>query len=107
MLSYDEVPEVKLPSLYVACLAAAKCDRIEYIDPLINAGANLNLPFYDVVPPLIMSVIRNNLEMVKAWLSHGAPLEKYDLCGFTPLMVASFAGHLDMCKVLIDHGMLS
>lgn len=107
MLEEDGDPQIKLPSLYSACSKAAKYNRIEYIDLLINAGADLNIEFNVIDPPLNISAGLGNPEMVKAWLNYGAPIERYDLKGFTPLMEASLAGHLDTCEILISHGMLS
>nr|CDS32633.1 multiple ankyrin repeats single kh domain [Hymenolepis microstoma] len=104
MLKQEDIPEIRLPSLYVACVTAAKCDGIEYIPPLIDAGANLNFTLHDVDPPLNISAGRGNPEMVRVWLKHGASVESYDLEGFTPLMSASIIGCIDVCRILIDHG---
>ncbi|KAM3181529.1 hypothetical protein ACTXT7_014187 [Hymenolepis weldensis] len=103
MLEQNDDPQIKLPSLYSACSKAAKYNRIEYIDLLINAGADLNIEFYVIDPPLNISAGYGNPEMVKAWLKYGAPIERYDLKGFTPLMEASSAGQLEACEILVSY----
>ena len=59
---------------------------------------------FDGNTPLIVAVLRNNLDMVKVLLDKGADLSVATNEGFTPLMFAVQNNNLDMVKVLLDKG---
>jgi len=44
-----------------------------------------------------------NINALKAYLAFGAPLEKKDLWGYTPLIIASLNGHYECAETLLQH----
>ncbi|KAM7542699.1 hypothetical protein Aperf_G00000007571 [Anoplocephala perfoliata] len=98
-------PELKADSLYVALVSAADAGNIEVASMLLEAGANLNhiIPDWEE-SPLCISIEFGNINMVEFWIEHGAPLERYDEKGLTPLMNAARHGQLRMCELLINNG---
>ncbi|KAM7542983.1 hypothetical protein Aperf_G00000007625 [Anoplocephala perfoliata] len=97
-------PELRERSLYIALVRAAENERSKIALLLLAAGANLNYSLQELDPPLNISAALGNLDMVKIWIDRGAPLERYDRRGFTPLMNAAAGGHLEICETLINNG---
>jgi uncharacterized protein len=56
------------------------------------------------VPPLITAVSSGDLGRVSALLQNGVDVNVHGQTGFTGLMAASFAGNVEMAKLLIEHG---
>ncbi|KAM7542202.1 hypothetical protein Aperf_G00000007612 [Anoplocephala perfoliata] len=104
MLIQPCLPELRVRSLYVALVRTAEMECLEIALMLLEAGASLSYFIDGITPPLNISAALGNLDMVKIWIEHGAPLERLDKRGLTPLMNAAENGHLDVCGALITNG---
>lgn len=50
------------------------------------------------------AIIEEQIDQIKIYLSHGAPLDVFDEYGFTPLIEAAIADNFEIAKLLIDSG---
>lgn len=72
---------------------------------LIDNGADINTPTKDGLTPLFLAVSHNQIEVVKAFIKHGAdPNLKDKKYNVTPLDSAIRLGHVNMVKLLINSG---
>lgn len=76
---------------------------IQYIKDLINAGASLVVNI-SIGTPLHLAVDFNNLEIFKALIEAGAPLEAPGNAGWTALHRAAFYGQIEDVKLLTAAG---
>ncbi|KAI0123229.1 ankyrin repeat-containing domain protein [Xylariales sp. AK1849] len=70
---------------------------------LINSGWDINEPLNDNTPPL-MSLLLDDLELVRWCLSLGASPNVSSLSGNTVMQRAASYGSLDSLKLLVEHG---
>jgi ankyrin repeat protein len=115
----DQVTENALTPLFAACLSGQpECARL-----LLDAGAAVDQTNAGGSTPLavccdkvacqraLLSVERElpesnqfHLECVRVLISRGADVNKADVEGCTPLMVASLGGHTDCVRLLLEAG---
>lgn len=88
-----------LKSIHIALSYSAYFGRIEFIRPLIKAGADVNRGSDSTA--LHEAVRNNHLEIVTILLDHGAELEKEDMWHGTAL---TYANNRSMIELLISRG---
>ena len=71
---------------------------------LLEAGAFLGLLTYENLSPLYMACDYQQAEMVELLLGWEADVNARDQRGYTALMYASWKGHADIVRILIDRG---
>lgn len=87
-------------------------NEFEMIEYLLKHGADVNARehYFDGDSPLMLAVGKNNLDLVKLLVEHGAnPNIKYidevgDTEGYTPFLLAIQNNNFDMVKLLVEHG---
>lgn len=86
----------------LACMEA----NIDCMEALMNFGCDVNMKDADGRPTLYMLALDNNVAVTKYLFSCTTKVDvnQSDNEGRTPLHVASWQGHLDMVKLLIEHG---
>ncbi|VDN97958.1 unnamed protein product [Rodentolepis nana] len=78
---------------------------LEKIDILLLiCKADIRYPVFNLNPPLTVSATLGHIEMVEKWIQVGAPLERRDTSGLTPLMNAARGGYLPVCQLLVSRG---
>jgi ankyrin repeat protein len=88
-----------------ALLWAVRQDRLEMLNLLIGAGANVKAANRLGVTPLSLACINGNAATIEALLKAGADANAVlSEPGETPLMMAARTGNSDAVKVLLDHG---
>jgi ankyrin repeat protein len=55
------------------------------------------------VTPILWATCKDDLEMVKTLIEHGADIHKADNEGVTPILCAAYNNNLEMVKTLIEH----
>ncbi len=107
------VPAVtrRLQELLPAELAKARLARANGIivvtlfdDPCLPVASRLNKLADPDLSPLIRAASSHSTARFYAVLQGGADVNAHDQKGFTPLMAASFAGNVEIAKVLLKHG---
>ena len=86
---------------------AVRTNQLEILAALIACdGIDINLPNFDLVAPLTMAVLKNNLRAVNLLLAH--PNIRVDIRNaldeVTPLILAAEIGSLPIVKTLLEHG---
>lgn len=76
---------------------AGRIEKVEVVRFLIKHGANLN-------ESLHASAMVGDLKSVKLLLEKGANLNSLDRQGHTPLIMASWRGHINVAEYLIQKG---
>lgn len=82
-------------------MIAARRGALDLVNPLLQAGANLELP--DKVygcRPLHHAAIGGHVAVVKALLDAGALVTAKDYKGATPLQLAQRKGHTEVAQLL-------
>jgi ankyrin repeat protein len=95
-------------ALMVAMMSGAE----PVVDALIKSEVDVTYSMQDGKSALFLAVASGNDGMVKALLKRGAQLDEIyevghngiEVSGCSPLYVASFVGHIDICRVLIKEG---
>lgn len=81
-----------------AIYVAANYDHLDICALLLDHGADIEGNLYED-SPLYYAILRNSLETSRFFILRGAGL-------FTPMLHnAAKLGYIEMCKLLIDHGM--
>ncbi|KAM3176908.1 hypothetical protein ACTXT7_005550 [Hymenolepis weldensis] len=65
-------------------------DKVDLL--LFMCGADIQYPVFNLNPPLAISATLGDINMVEKWIQVGAPLERRDTSGLTPLMNAAREG---------------
>ena len=81
--------------------------KIGIIMALLQAGADVNLKTNRGVSPLQKSVYRENIQITKLLLDHGADVNSVNAFGETPLFsicMASKDERVQLLKLLLEHG---
>ncbi|MFW1864005.1 ankyrin repeat domain-containing protein, partial [Acinetobacter baumannii] len=81
------------------------CDvsDIQIIKYLIDHGADINeKKGLMKIGALITAASKGNVDIVNELIKNGADINTVDAYGFTPLMLASISGHLDVVKLLVN-----
>ena len=76
-------------------------NRIDFVEELLNAGANPNFADTYQNTPLFMSLSYGFLEIAEILISHPIAIEKRNALGCTALYVACESGYMNICKLLI------
>lgn len=72
---------------------------------LLNRGAAVDTAFNKRKDmPLQIAAEDGNLEIMRALLQYGAPVNHYWKCNQTPLMAATLGEHFEAVKLLLDNG---
>ncbi|VDL58906.1 unnamed protein product, partial [Hymenolepis diminuta] len=98
--------DLRMRNLYCALGDIAENGLESYVNLLILNGADLYYPMFEVDPPLCTSIKYGYPKMVKKWLSVGAPIERRDMRGYTPLMIAAEYNRIQITRILLWHGEL-
>lgn len=78
---------------------------VDKVDLLLSVcNADIRYPAFNLNPPLAISATLGDINMVEKWIQVGAPLERRDTSGLTPLMNAARGGYLSVCQSLVTHG---
>ncbi|WP_300759089.1 ankyrin repeat domain-containing protein [uncultured Brachyspira sp.] len=80
--------------------AVSKGD-MKALEKLIKDDTDLNKQ-YDKITPLGLAAARNDKEMVKFLVEHGADINLEDGYGYTPLIIAMKYRNIDLVKDIID-----
>ena len=84
---------------------AVRQDRLDMVNLLIEAGANVKAANRLGVTPLLLACINGNAAAIEALLKAGADANGVvSELGETPLMMAARTGNSDAVKVLLSHG---
>lgn len=81
-------------------------DNMEITEKLLEAGVSPDAEARDensFTPVLIIAVKKNNEELARMLLRHGANANAQNTDGDTALMYAAFAGQYDMVELLLDN----
>jgi uncharacterized protein len=81
-----------------ALINAVKEGKIEIIQTLLDAKADVNIQFHGSTP-ILTAIYYNNLELVKLFVSHGADLKAADI-----LISAIKHKNIDIIKLLLNSG---
>lgn len=83
---------------------AVENQSVKSIDKLLELGVNVDIASDNTDPdtPLNIAAQDNLLEMARLLLAKGANIEGIGSC--PPLLSAIISGHLDMVKLLVQHG---
>jgi ankyrin repeat protein len=84
-------------------LYAARENCIACVDPLLEGGADINLPDPDLVSPLNVAIMNANWDMAKKLIEAGADVNQWDIYGEAALYNAvGFAARADGGRASID-----
>ena len=99
-------PNVNLPlSIGVKPLYyAAFLNRVEFIDSLLDDGAEIDLKSSSGFTALYTACHSNRIESAKLLLEHGANPNVRQFDGSTPLHIAAFQGNKNLVRLLLEHG---
>jgi uncharacterized protein len=87
----DSIPGAKTPLLY-----AAREGRLDVVQLLVQAGANIEKADADSVTPLLMSILNGQIPVARYLLERGANVRAVDWYGQTPLFAAVDLRNLDV-----------
>lgn len=96
MARYDELCQMALDF--------ARNDDLRQLEPMLNAGLNVNLKTAKGDSLLMLASYNNSLSVVKILIKHGANVDERNDRGQTPLAGAAFKGHLEVVKALVEAG---
>src|SRR5207244_3390253 len=89
----------------VTVIEAAKRADIDALRTLLKGGADVNMAEGDRMTALHWTAQADNVEVARVLIAAGANLKATTrLGGYTPLLIASRAGHVAMIETLIDGG---
>ncbi len=92
-------------ALATAFAMAAMLGAVRFIDPLLDAGADVDDVDGGGDPPLFLAALNRQTEVAKLLLSHGAdPDIPNEEEVWTPLMVAARNGDEPLVRILLDVG---
>jgi hypothetical protein len=78
--------------------------KLEMVEALIKAGADVNKPNDYKMAPLAIAAEQGKVDVVQALLKAGANVKARNTYGGTALQVAVLRGYKDLVKILIDAG---
>ena len=84
--------------------AAALQGKVDVIEVLVAAGADVDDPDQTGTTPLMVAAAQGHTPAVEALIRRGANPNVQDRTGMTPLMAAASSGRADMVTFLIDKG---
>ncbi|MCM2374731.1 ankyrin repeat domain-containing protein [Aporhodopirellula aestuarii] len=79
-------------------------DNDEWVQRLLDEGADPNAVTYFEITPLSIACRIGNLETATSLLQHGAKVDMRGPGKTTPLMLAARTGEAELCRLLIEHG---
>lgn len=83
---------------------AAKFNRLDVVDVLVTAGANIDAINGDRTTPLFIASFIGHVDMVHLFLNRGANVEIADGRASTPLHAAATNGHVAIVAALLASG---
>mmetsp|Transcript_34212 Transcript_34212/g.59848 ORF Transcript_34212/g.59848 Transcript_34212/m.59848 type:complete len:542 (-) Transcript_34212:1905-3530(-) len=97
--------DFKTPEGFTAIHEAVLVSDVASVKKLLNeASCPVDLKAANGLTPLMYSVMKGNLQLVKLFLDRGADIEAKDQSGMTPLLIASQHGQLTAYIVLRHRG---
>jgi|GEM_PF-6476150 len=87
-----------------ALIDAAYYGETMKIEPLLNAGADIEAKSGGGMTPLMWATKKGYAETCGRLLERGANINATDDCGRTPLIYAAIWGHVNACKILLEKG---
>lgn len=78
--------------------------KLEMVETLIKAGADVNKPNDYKMAPLAIAAEQGKVDIVQALLKAGANVKARNTYGGTALQVAVLRGYKDLVRILIDAG---
>jgi len=81
-------------------------NKVIKVKKLIESGADINYidTSNDNMTPLMVSIVRNRIEITKYLIENGADINSQDVDGKTPLMYAGSMNSFEMVQLLIEAG---
>ena len=81
-------------------------NKVIKVKKLIESGADINYidTSNDNMTPLMVSIVRNRIEITKYLIENGADTNSQDVDGKTPLMYAGSMNSFEMVQLLIEAG---
>ena len=93
---------------FTALLLAARRGDVDVIRFLIENRAKLTLEDSEGNSPLALAALGGHTEatrfLIDEYRVHGLDVDKKNMVGLTPLLLASQNGFIDTCKILVCHG---
>lgn len=85
---------------------AIESEAFDIAKTLVKSGADVNArePIASARQPVHVAVDFPGHDILEFLLQHGADVNGRDGCGATPIMLASYAGHLEAVQLLHAHG---
>ena len=85
---------------------AIESEAFDIAKTLVESGADVNArePIASARQPVHVAVDFPDYDILQFLLQHGADVNGQDGCGATPVMLASYAGHLNVVRLLYEHG---
>jgi ankyrin repeat protein len=74
------------------------------IEPLLNAGADIEAKSEGGITPLILAARQGHIETCRLLLEKGADINAVDIYSRTALMYAAIWGRIRVCKLLVERG---
>lgn len=90
-------------SLHRAVICSPKLYKLEIIQTLLDAGADIEARDWQQQTPLHIAVLRNESEVVRLLLNAGADIEAQDYQGSTPLKLARGRKYNKIKKILLKY----
>lgn len=87
-----------------AFIDAAYYGETMKIEPLLNAGADIESKSGGGMTPLMWAAKKGYAETCGRLLEKGADINATDDCGRTPLVFAAIWGRVNACKLLVERG---
>ncbi|NGZ77624.1 ankyrin repeat domain-containing protein [Saccharibacillus alkalitolerans] len=91
-------------ALIFAVASNSEVNRLEKVEALLNAGADVNLVGPNSTPALSQSILEGDQKVFDLLMAHNPDIEVPDWDGSTPLMYAAANGHRPMIDALLQAG---
>jgi beta-lactamase regulating signal transducer with metallopeptidase domain len=105
-VTQSNAADAKTQALNEALIQAAESGKLNDIEQLISAGAQVNGTVEGDGTALIVAAREGNLDAVSLLLKHGADVNKAAPGDGNPLIMAAREGHDDVVLLLLDRGAL-
>jgi hypothetical protein len=87
---------------YTRLQSAVRCGKVDQIDSLIEAGADVNALSGRGMTALHLAARNGNVNIAKALIGHGATVDVPDENGATPLHIAISICRIEMVRYLVE-----
>ena len=100
----EVISDEEAERLGLELIEASHSDRMDEIERLIEAGADVNAKNEKGGTALMYASIVGNLEILEKLIEKGADIDAKSARGWTALMLASHRGHIEIVERLIEVG---